>query len=79
MCNVWETSINMKISELKSLKGFLRKAHDLVTDAGELAQSDDASQAARVKNIKHLIENEIDVTGRKLADAERLEEGGGTP
>jgi hypothetical protein len=65
-------------SELKTLKGFLHNAGELTKDAGEIAQAlGDTDQAARIKNITHRISDEINVTDRKLAEAERLEEGSG--
>jgi hypothetical protein len=63
----------MTKSELRTLKGFLRNARDVMTDAGDLVHTNDTDQAARIKNITHRISDEIDVTDRKLADAERLE------
>jgi hypothetical protein len=67
----------MTKSELKTLKGFLRNARDVMTDAGDLVKPSDTDQAARIKNIKYQISDEIDVTDRRLAEAERLEGGTG--
>jgi hypothetical protein len=65
-------------SELKTLRGFLHNAGELTKDAGEIAQTlGDIDQAARIKNITHRISDEIDVTERRLAEAERLEGGSG--
>jgi hypothetical protein len=64
----------LKAAELKSLKGLLRNVQECLEDARSLAQSgSDIKQAARIKNISRRIDDEIDVTNRKLADAERLE------
>jgi hypothetical protein len=67
----------MMVSEIKSLKGLLHNARDVMTDAGDLVQPSDTDQAARIKNITHRISDEISVTDQKLADAERLEGGTG--
>jgi hypothetical protein len=63
-------------SELKTFKGFLRGARELMEDAGDLARPFDKKQAARIKGICRNIEDEIADVDRKLAEAERFEEGG---
>lgn len=68
--------MSLRASELKSLRGFLRNAKETMTDAGDLVQSSDTAQAARIKTIAHRIADEINETDRKLADAERAEESG---
>jgi hypothetical protein len=65
----------LNIFELKTLKGLLRNAHEVMSDAGDLVQPSDMDQAARIKSIRHRISDEIEVTDKKLADAERLEGG----
>jgi hypothetical protein len=65
----------LNIFELKTLKGFLRNAHEVMTDARDLVQPSDTDQAARIKNITHRLSDEINVMDRKIAEAERLEGG----
>jgi hypothetical protein len=66
----------LNVFELKTLKGFLRDARDLISDALHLTKDDDNQRAARLKRIAQLLAEEISITDRKLADAERFEEGG---
>jgi hypothetical protein len=68
----------MKISEIKSLKGLLRNAGEIVDDAARAAQGvGEAALARRVRDISKRVDDELHDLERKLTDAERAQRGSG--
>jgi hypothetical protein len=68
----------MKISEIKSLKGLLRNAREIVDDAVNATQAiGDSPLASRIKNISKRIDDELSELERKLTTAEREEKSAG--
>jgi hypothetical protein len=65
----------LNVFELQTLRGFLRDARDLMSDALHLTKDDDKQRAVRLKRISKLVAEEIDTTDRAIAAAERLEGG----
>jgi hypothetical protein len=60
------------------IRQLLRQILDIAADAERVArEGGEPRQAARIKDIKHRISDEIDVTDRRLADTEREEKGAG--
>jgi hypothetical protein len=68
--------MKLKASEIKSLKGLLRNARELIDDAENAAHAvGDTALARRVRNISKRVDDELHDLERKLAAAERIEEG----
>jgi hypothetical protein len=65
-------------TELKSIKGLLRSAREVVDDAANAARAGgETGLSSRVKNISKRIDDELGELERKLAAAEREEKGSG--